>query len=174
MIESKSEIIEGLEQNFQNLINFINKQGKTSFEDKPDGKWSAGQQIDHLIKSVKPFNLVLAIPKFIYPLVWGKMNRKGRNYEELLTRYNEKLSNGGTASSPFIPLNISFDQKEDKIKIYNLELKKLINNLNNLSEKQLDTLILPHPLLGKLSLREMMFFTIFHTAHHLNILENRN
>jgi hypothetical protein len=35
------------------------------------------------------------------------------------------------------------------------------------SEKDLDTLILPHPLLGKVTLREMLYFTIYHVQHHV-------
>ena len=48
---------------------------------------------------------------------------------------------------------------------------------DSFSEKQLDTFILPHPLLGKLTLREMLYFTIYHAEHHkkqtLKNLENQ-
>jgi hypothetical protein len=37
----------------------------------------------------------------------------------------------------------------------------------------LDLLILPHPLLGKLTLREMLYFTLYHVEHHeKQVLEN--
>ncbi len=45
---------------------------------------------------------------------------------------------------------------------------KLLTNLERWSEQQLDTLRLPHPILGKLTVREMLFFTEFHTRHHLD------
>ena len=47
------------------------------------------------------------------------------------------------------------------------KIERLVLNINNYSEQQLDTFILPHPLLGKVTLREMMYFTIYHAEHHL-------
>ena len=38
--------------------------------------------------------------------------------------------------------------------------------IDSFSEKDLDNYILPHPLLGKLTIREMLFFTIYHVQHH--------
>ena len=40
--------------------------------------------------------------------------------------------------------------------------------------KDLDVYILPHPLLGKVTLREMLYFTIHHNEHHLELLQNRS
>jgi uncharacterized damage-inducible protein DinB len=39
-------------------------------------------------------------------------------------------------------------------------------NVERWSEKELDKRQLPHPLMGKLTLREMLFFTHYHTLHH--------
>lgn len=36
---------------------------------------------------------------------------------------------------------------------------------------ELDKYILPHPLLGKLTIREMMYFTIYHVEHHKKLTE---
>jgi hypothetical protein len=35
------------------------------------------------------------------------------------------------------------------------------------SEDDLDNHRLPHPLLGKLTVREMLFFTLYHIQHHM-------
>jgi hypothetical protein len=56
-------------------------------------------------------------------------------------------------------------------------LEKLVASLSarveGFSEQQLDLLILPHPLLGKLTLREMIYFTIYHAGHHeKQVIEN--
>ncbi|UPT65903.1 MAG: DinB family protein [Sphingobacteriales bacterium JAD_PAG50586_3] len=42
-----------------------------------------------------------------------------------------------------------------------------------MSDSKLDTYLVPHPLLGKVTLREILFFTILHTEVHLEILKNR-
>jgi len=34
--------------------------------------------------------------------------------------------------------------------------------------QSLDKFMLPHPLLGKLAVREMLFFTMYHNLHHVN------
>jgi hypothetical protein len=51
--------------------------------------------------------------------------------------------------------------------------EKLIRKVLSYREGKLDHYILPHPLLGKLTLREMLFFTIYHNEHHLNLLLSR-
>lgn len=40
-------------------------------------------------------------------------------------------------------------------------------------EWQLDRLRLPHPALGNLTVREMLFFTIYHHAHHVENVVRR-
>ena len=43
--------------------------------------------------------------------------------------------------------------------------------LANWNEKALDRHCLPHPVLGKLTVREMLFFTLYHNTHHVNDVE---
>jgi hypothetical protein len=38
----------------------------------------------------------------------------------------------------------------------------------NWGESELDSYILPHPILGKLTIREMLFFTLYHDTLHLS------
>ena len=40
-------------------------------------------------------------------------------------------------------------------------------------EADLDRYLLPHPLLGKLTIREMLFFTLYHNYHHVQSLATR-
>jgi hypothetical protein len=47
----------------------------------------------------------------------------------------------------------------------------MLKKIGQWSEKNLDAYLLPHPLLGKITVREMLFFTTFHTDHHLNIMQ---
>ncbi len=39
-------------------------------------------------------------------------------------------------------------------------------NLENWSDKQLNTYLLPHPLIGKLTIKEMLYFVDYHILHH--------
>ncbi len=40
-------------------------------------------------------------------------------------------------------------------------------------EEDLDRYVLPHPLLGKLTLREMLCFTLYHNYHHVRNVATR-
>jgi len=40
--------------------------------------------------------------------------------------------------------------------------------LGKWSDKALDNYLLPHPLLGKMTVREILFFTLYHNLHHVN------
>lgn len=91
-----------------------------------------------------------------------------------MAKYKAKLAAGGKARGPFIPPVILFENKESLIKQYLLQKEKLISKIKRQSEEELDLYILPHPLLGKLTLREMLFFTIYHNRHHLELLQKRN
>jgi len=83
-----------------------------------------------------------------------------------VAKYHEKLQKGGRASGRFIPKSFRFDQKADGIKALHALLAKLEKQIRGYSEETLDTLILPHPLLGKITLREMIYFTAYHAEHH--------
>lgn len=51
--------------------------------------------------------------------------------------------------------------------------RTLVEALRKWNEKSLDKLRLPHPLLGKLTVREMTFFTLYHDRHHLRSVRQR-
>lgn len=172
-IYKKEEIEKALLEKTEAFNNYIKPLDKSRFEATPGNKWSAGQNLDHLIRSIKPLLLAYALPKFLLKLTFGKANRPSKTYEELVEKYKSRLLAGGKASGPFIPEAIVFKQKGLLIGKYERYIKKLINKIRKQSEEDLDKYILPHPLLGKITLREMLFFTIHHNEHHLNILKDR-
>ena len=169
----KPQIISALNEKIDAFNTYIEPLSKEQFEVTPNGKWSAGQNLDHLIRAIKPLQLAYGLPKFALLILFGKTNRSSRTYDELVTKYKTKLAAGGKASGPFIPPVISFEKKESLIRKYKEQKQKLITKIDKQTEKDLDTYILPHPLLGKVTLREMLFFTIHHNEHHLELLKNR-
>lgn len=168
-----SDIIAGLSKNIDEFNQYISGLDKSQFESNVDGKWSAGQNLDHLIRSTKPLVLAYGLPKFVLKWIYGKANRPSKNFEALVNKYKLKLLAGGAASGRFVPAPVAFNQKQKLIKKYDGLKKDLLKKLNHWKEKDLDDYILPHPLLGKLTLREMLFFTIHHNEHHLLLLKTR-
>jgi hypothetical protein len=173
-IHDKPQIISALNEKVEAFNKYIGSLTKEQFESTPNGKWSAGQNLDHLIRSIKPLQLAYSLPKFVLKLMFGKTNRPSRSYEELVLKYKTKLEAGGRASGRFIPKAISFDQKNALVKIYDRQKHKLAAKIKKQKENDLDLYVLPHPLLGKLTLREMLYFTIHHNEHHLDLLKARN
>jgi len=134
------------------------------------GKWSVAENADHLIKAVKATRTAYSLPKFVTRTLFGKPNRTSKTYEELVAKYKMKLDQGGKASGRYIPekkmlkkfLLVRKWQKENERYLEVLEL--------NWTDSQLDQYIAPHPLLGKVTLRELCYFTIYHTGHHLDTI----
>ncbi len=145
----------------------------TIFFRQPADKWSIAQNVQHLVTSAKSTTLAYSLPKFIVRIYVGKPNRPSRTYEELVAKYNLKLEQGGKASKQFVPDKISLETgKENVMKKYTSAMEKLHRKIrNNWKDGQLDKYIAPHPLLGKITLRELGYFTIFHTQHHLDTIK---
>ena len=100
-------------------------------------------------------------------LLFGKANRPSRSYAEVVTRYTDKLKAGAKASGKFIPpAKIPFSQKEELLKNLKTNVERLTVKVSAFKEEKLDSLIAPHPLLGKMTFRELLYFTIYHVEHH--------
>jgi DinB superfamily len=172
-MEDKKFIIDLLNKHADSLVSFVGEQSQESFTHSMNGKWSVGQNLDHLIRSLTPVNQALLLPSFVLRMLFGKPNRPGRNYQELVDRYHQKLAAGGAASGRFIPPIVSWEQKESKVADFNLQKDRMVKRLGSWSEEQLDQYLLPHPLLGKITLREMLFFSAYHIQHHTQLLKVR-
>ena len=168
---NKEAIIISIEHAYQNLINCIEGLDEHAFLMAAEGKWSAGKQLDHMIKSVAPVNMAMGLPNFIPALLFGKANRPSKTYEELVAKYKSKLAAGGKAPAKFEPPFISFENKSKLIARLNGLVQSLCKKIGRRTEESLDKTILPHPLLGKLTLREMLYFTAYHAAHHQASIE---
>ncbi len=167
----RQEIINQLKENHQLFVDYILSLSDNEFLQHQPEKWSAGQQLDHIYRSVSPVTMVFGLPDFLLRMFFGKPNRPGRSYDELVKKYKAKLAAGGAASGRFIPKPVAVSDRLDLAKSLILKVGKLCFRLEKYTEEELDRLLLPHPLLGKLTLREMLYFTIYHAEHHLAITQ---
>ncbi len=163
---NKQQIIEQMELHHAEFARLLNSLSEAEYLSAPDGKWNAGQHLDHICRSVGPVTIAFGMPGFVSRLLFGKANRPSRSYAGLVEKYKAKLAAGGRASGRFVPGAAKWPAREKWVS----RLRRLVVALNRKIEKadenQLDTLLLPHPLLGKLTLREMLYFTIYHVQHH--------
>ncbi|MDB5210355.1 MAG: DinB family protein [Sediminibacterium sp.] len=156
---NKEQLAELLRNNHTQFIEQVNGLNDTDLCYAPEGKWSAAQQLDHIVRSVSPVNMAMGLPKFVLKWKFGVANRPSKTFEGLTEKYTRKLQEGGKASGRFVPAPVTLDQKEKLAKQLNALVNKLSRKTETHSEDALDKYILPHPLLGKLTLREMLYFT---------------
>jgi len=145
----------------------------------PQGKaWSPAEHIRHLRTSTLPIVLSLRMPKSALTLLFGRPHFPSRTFEEIRTRYLEALARGGTAGiftprrEPPAPHP---EQRRTQIMTgWTHATEALERAIRRWSEADLGQYRLPHPLIGKLTVREMLAFTVYHTAHHLNRIAERH
>jgi hypothetical protein len=174
-IVSKEDIITASRTSFTEFASFCLTINDADFFRQPATKWSIAQNVTHLITSATMTRLAYRLPKFIVRIYTGKPNRPSRSYDELVVKYKLKLEQGGRASGRFVARPVPASQGKEKIMDgFNRAMDKLVATMEkNWKDPQLDQYLAPHPLLGKITLRELGYFTIYHTLHHLQIIKER-
>lgn len=172
---NKEELVQQIVEASKELTQFSTGITNELFFYPPVDKWSIAQNITHLTIAAKNTIPAFKLPKFIIRLYVGKPNRPSRTYDELVAKYKLKLEQGGRAGGRFIPKSILPSIGKEKI------LSDFAKAMYHLSatikakwgDPQLDEYIAPHPLLGKITHRELCYFTIYHIWHHLAIIKER-
>ncbi len=132
--------------------------------------WSPADNIRHLTKSTKPVTKALKLPKLALRSLFGLAQNPSLSYSALREKYQGLLAQGATAGR-FAPKDIAVPEdrtgwQRELVGLCREAVADLEKEAARLSESDLDRYCLPHPLLGKLTLREMLFFTLYHYAHH--------
>lgn len=170
----KVQIVGLLEQKHQDIFNWLDNQPEENWEKGPVDKWTTGQHILHLVKSLQMLNKALSYPKFILKYKFGVCNRAPRDYATVAKKYQDKLDVSKDKAKEFNK-SLQIPTIKDKKRLltrYQIQQKKLQYKTQKISDKNLDSLIVPHPLMGKMTLREIIMWTAHHTEHHLQTLQN--
>ncbi|GMW01706.1 MAG: hypothetical protein AMXMBFR84_28430 [Candidatus Hydrogenedentota bacterium] len=170
MIQTRDDIVHAWNDTVQSVTSWFEGQPATGFNQGPKSKWTAGQHLEHLILSTKPLNLALRLPKIALKLKFGTSGRPSLTFDGMVDRYRGALSAGGVAAGPFVPDAVSPDQKAAIMDRFRNEGDRLATAIAKWDDESLDNLQLPHPLMGNLTVREMLYFTIYHTRYHLDVL----
>ncbi len=175
-IFTKEDMIENMDKITESIRAFYGDMPPETFFLSPaDGGWSPEKNLRHLIKATQAIYLGLMSPKFTL-FIFGSGKEKSRTILEIKTAYLAKLNAGGGAGV-FTPIG-------DHSKVEPEAQKKLLQDFTKLfskykqkisawDEKDLDNYNMPHPILGNLTIREMLLFSIFHLFHHSEKVEAR-
>jgi hypothetical protein len=130
--------------------------------------------VDHLIKAVKPIVLALKLPKITLQAMFGKPEKTSMGYDEICRIYRDAIANGAKASGRYLPNQetpvVDLENKKRRLlEEWSKANHDLLSAAQKWSEDELDGYLLPHPLIGKLTIREMIFFTIYHNLRHASL-----
>ncbi|WP_313270001.1 DinB family protein [Sphingobacterium sp.] len=161
---TKQELIKTFSDNHYTAISYIQALPESHFSFRHNEKWTAGQQLKHILLTLLPFPKVLQSKDFISEK-FGTLERAPWDYDAVRNNY---LKTSRQAPKQFLPEEIATEQKELLIAQTEETLETISQLLALYKEDELDRLALPHPLLGKLSIREMFYLMSYHPIHHLN------
>lgn len=160
-------------ENHTLFINFISSLTDNDLQKSINNKWNAYQQLEHVYLCLRPVVLAFKLPLFIPALIFGTTKNGSRDYDTLVNLYSTGLQRGFKAPYLYTPEKKRSHFKKDKlIKKLNRLVFTLNELIENLKESDLDAILLPHPLLGKITMREMLYFAIYHVKHHHAQSEN--
>jgi hypothetical protein len=173
---TREEIVRALEAQQIEGEAYWNAFDTAAFFEPIGQSWSPAEAVRHLTKSTRPVAKALRLPRIALRLMFRGSGRASVTYDELVARYQRLLAEGGQAGS-YAPSPRSQDDLETWRQSIMGEFAAVQRDvratLRPWSEKQLDALQLPHPLLGKLTVREMLFFTLYHLRHHVAVVKRR-
>lgn len=133
--------------------------------------WSPADHMRHLIRSNRPLAVALGAPKIMLRFRFGKSGGPSRAYEQVVEQYHQALKDGAQARGRYLPSPRQGDDDDagwqalimGRWQDVGRDLQKLYGKWN---DKHLDRLQLPHPVIGNLTVREMLYFTLYHNHHH--------
>lgn len=171
-MKTKLDILTNLEDAFSSLNKYAEQLSDTDFFKLQNNKWNAAQQIEHLAWSHFITNSIFSTPKSVLKLLYKINQRTNFSYEDIKLQYQQKLATGSKSAIIFHP-KLTLLKKRNLINSFSKSAQqKLLNNLKDITENDLDLYLVPHPIIGKITIREMMFFTIYHNEHHLKSIQS--
>lgn len=172
MSETLSELQARLQRNQQAVSAAFAAIPAPRFYEHPPQVWSAAENLQHLTKSVRTATLAYRLPPRLSGLVWGQAH-SSRSYAELVAMYKGALGTGVESPAAFVPTLGEVPQdmqagQQALLQQWQLAAGKLEAALGKWQAEDLDKAQVPHPVLGKLTLRELVYFTLYHNQHHVN------
>lgn len=171
--QSQKDIVERIVSIQQGVTDDITRLSDAQLTSGTDESWSAADYLKHLLLNSKPVAKALGFPAAVLERQFGLSGRASRPYSELVKVYQKRLAEGIRAEDydKVLPSFYRFpegtgDERAYLVQSWNETNLRLINATQQWSEAELDSLQLPHPAIGMVMLREMLFFTIFHNNLH--------
>ncbi len=148
---------------------FLAKQGE---------HWSPAEHIRHLVTAVRALARGMATPKVALALRFGISFRGSRSFEEIRDLYRAALAAGGKASGSYDPVSRRIDMEPEDLRAFVMQRWAKVGDeldaaIGSWRDGALDRHRAKHPLLGLMTIRELLYFTLYHNAHHARRISER-
>ncbi|WP_309569529.1 DinB family protein [Deinococcus sp.] len=160
---TRAELIAALNATRDDVSTYFGALDPQAFTAGSDERWSPAHHLDHLTRATTPVAAGLGIS--LHLLAPREPGVASRSYAEVRAAYLAALAGGQKAFGRYLP---SPDGDQTAIVArYTDAMNTLLENLAHWFDADLDACSMPHPVLGTISVREMLHFTHYHNHHHL-------
>ncbi len=169
---TRDELLTALDRAHREVTDFFASIPPAVFVRRPSQAWSPSDNLEHLVRSVRPVAQALRLPRLLLRLLFGAARQPSRRYERVRAAYRARLAEGARATGRYVPTLEAPPADVEALRRRQLAAwtqagTRLAAALRRWQEADLDACRLPHPILGKLTVREMLFFTLYHDLHHV-------
>jgi hypothetical protein len=168
-----TDLLQALSSVEADVAAFFGSLSDDEFRLRVDDAWTPAEHLEHLNVSVGAVARGLAIPRWLLLLRFGPARRPSRRYTAIRETYRATLAAGGRASGIYVPPRQALaatdvgGRRTEILARWGRVNARLRTALASWGETGLERIRLPHPLLGKLTTREMLLFTLYHNQHHV-------
>jgi DinB superfamily len=164
---TQAELVQALEARQNELQTYFSSIPEDVFLADNDPKWNPAQHLIHLTKSGSRIAQGLQASDQLP----NHETQTPRDYETIRDTYLATLKLAPAELLAKIGASIQVETGSSQAQIiekYLLAGKQLREAAQTWSETELDAKAMPHPVLGTISVREMLEFAVYHDLHHLN------
>lgn len=136
-------------------------------------KWSVAENLQHLYLSTRPVARLLVAPRE-FLAQFGKPTQTSRSYEQVVADYRRTVTDNGIKAPA--TMSARAEDLTDRSAVVNNFAKahqETADSLANWTDDELESYQAPHPALGMLTIRELIYFTAYHVDHHLEPTRER-
>ena len=165
---TQDELLAALRQMNTAIAHYFATLSTEQFFQGSEEVWSAAHHVQHLTQSNKPVAMGLAVPKLLLKIVaLGKSPQASRSYSDIRTLYRQTLATGTVRATGRYAPKLESSNQTAIIQTFADAAESVVATAAKWHDSDLDEYALPHPVIGQLSVREMLFFTLYHNSHHL-------
>lgn len=162
-----------LATSLQAMADFIGTVTGEQLHRPQNGKWTIAQELSHIYLADYGTSRLLSEAG---RATWRPEARESRSFEAIKAGYLEQLARFPGANNPNTNPKPELESLSPAqwMESWQSMTTQLLAHVEAIPETDLDAYtVWKHPLLGPFTVREMIYFTDYHTQHHADILSRK-